>query len=232
MQAQLPAPPGLTLWQTTAAYVVDYSQFAFTSPVAGGSERYEIDPTFGSLQYITALIDYRKYLFFRPYTLAFRGMTYGRYGADAASPELSLLYVGDPYFIRGYNYNSYAAYQCSIAIASGCAAYDRLLGTSIAVFNAEFRIPLFGVPQFGLINFPYLPTEVSPFFDAGLAWSKSNPPVFTLNPNYVGQAPVFSAGLSVRVNILGYLIGEFFAAHPFQTPGTKTVYGFQLLPGW
>jgi Tol biopolymer transport system component len=234
LQAPQPAPPGLGLWQGTVAYAVDYSQFGFTSPVAGGRERVELDPTVGSLVYTTAMIDYRKYFLFRPFTLAFRGFTYGRYGRDADSPQLSLLYVGDPYFIRGYSSNSYAAYQCTTVIygASNCAAYTRLLGSSIAVINAEFRIPLFGVPQFGLINFPYLPTELAPFFDGGLAWSKGMPPNITLNPNATGQIPVFSAGLSVRTNILGYLITEFYIAHPFQTPGTKTQFGFQLLPGW
>ena len=244
LQQNLPAPPGLDLWQTTAAYAVDYSQFGFTSPVAGGRERLEVDPTFGNLQYITGLIDYRKYLFYRPFTLAFRGFAYGRYGRDANNPQLSLLYVGDPYFIRGYNQNSFGVTQCTSEVVTGssCAQYSRLLGTSIAVINAEFRVPLFGVQQFGLINFPYLPTEIAPFFNGGLAWSctssgkacppGTSPPNLTLNPNASGNIPVFSAGLSVRTNILGYLITEFYVAHPFQTPGTRPQFGFQLLPGW
>jgi Tol biopolymer transport system component len=32
----LPVPPGLSMFQTSAAYVTDYSNFGFTSPIAGG----------------------------------------------------------------------------------------------------------------------------------------------------------------------------------------------------
>jgi len=74
-----------------------------------------------------------------------------------------------------------------------CPLLTRLLGSRIAVINAEMRIPLLGVSQYGLINFPYLPTEIAPFFDGGMAWTSTSHPVLTLNPNTTGDAPVFSA---------------------------------------
>ena len=41
-----------------------------------------------------------------------------------------------------------------------------------------------------------------------------------------------SAGVSARVNVLGYAILEFYAARPFQRPTKQWVYGIQLAPGW
>jgi hypothetical protein len=57
------------------------------------------------------------------------------------------------------------------------------------------------------------------------------------NQNYfiiscTDRIPVFSAGLSARINFLGYMIFEAYLAHPFQRPGKSWVTGFQLAPGW
>ena len=231
----LPVPPGLSLFQATAAYVGDYSNFGFTSPVAGARYRLEADPTFGSLSFLSATADYRRYFLVKQYTFAFRAFHYGRYGGGADDARLSPIYLGDPYFIRGYDVNSFSASECS-ALVTGigtCPALNKLLGSKIAVVNAEFRIPLLGVSQFGLINFPYLPTEIAPFFDGGLAWTNTQRPVFTLNPNDPRPAtPVFSAGVTARFNILGYVVAEVYYAYPFQRPGAGGQFGFQILPGW
>ena len=111
----------------------------------------------------------------RPFSLAFRGMHYGRYGASAEDSRIWPLYLGDETFIRGYGYGlvhvpTNALHRCANG-ASSCPVFDRLFGSRILVGNAEFRIPLFGTPEFGLINFPVIPLEVSPFFDAGVAYT-------------------------------------------------------------
>jgi hypothetical protein len=161
-------------------------------------------------------------------------MHYGRYGESAEDPRLSPIYLGSPYLIRGYDLTTFNASECPTLFTGvgSCPLLSRLLGSRIAVVNAEIRIPLLGVQQFGLINFPYLPTTVSPFLDGGLAWSSTSNVQLTLDPNASGDIPVFSAGVSVRMNILGYVVGEFFAAKPFQRPGAGVQYGFQLIPGW
>ena len=222
------------MFQTEAAYVVDYSNFGFTSPITGGRYRLEVDPTFGQLNFVSVLADYRRYLFANPFTVAFRAMTYGRYGESAEDPRLSPIYLGDPYFIRGYDISTFNASECPTLYTGvgSCPLLTRLLGSRIAVGNIEVRIPLLGVPQFGLISFPYLPTEIAPFLDGGLAWSSSSKVTLTLNPNSVNDIPVFSAGVAVRVNILGYIVGQFFVARPFERPGVGNQYGFVLLPGW
>jgi hypothetical protein len=46
------------------------------------------------------------------------------------------------------------------------------------------------------------------------------------------RVPVFSTGLSARINVLGYLIFETYFAKPFQRPQKDWVWGFQLAPGW
>ena len=230
----LPVPPGLKLFQGTAAYVGDYSSFGFTSPIAGSRYRLEADPTFGDVSYTAVTVDYRRYFLVNPVTFAVRLFHYGRYGSGADDPRWSQIYVGDPYFVRGDDVNSFSASECS-ALVTGtgtCPLLDRLLGSRIAVINAEMRIPLLGVSQFGLINFPYLPTEIAPFFDGGLAWTSTSHPILTINPNTQGDAPVFSAGISARFNVLGYIVAEVYYAHPFQRPGVGGQFGFQILPGW
>ncbi|HEX2716369.1 MAG TPA: hypothetical protein VHM67_01750, partial [Gemmatimonadaceae bacterium] len=46
------------------------------------------------------------------------------------------------------------------------------------------------------------------------------------------QVPVASAGVSTRINLFGYLIGEIYYAYPFQRPDKGGHFGFQLAPGW
>lgn len=233
-RGDLPSGSGLNFGTGSAAYVGDYSFFGFTSPVAGGRYRFEAAPYFGSLTYTTALADFRRYLFANPVTLAFRGLHFGRYGSDAESDRLQPLFVGQPYLIRGYDPNSFDVSECQAApgTTDDCPQFTRLGGSRIAVANVELRIPLFGTEQFGLIPLSFLPTEISPFFDMGYAWNKGDSFELRFDRNTTDRVPVFSAGISARVNILGYAVGEFFWARPFQRPGKNWVFGFQLQPGW
>jgi hypothetical protein len=43
---------------------------------------------------------------------------------------------------------------------------------------------------------------------------------------------VFSAGVSARVNILGFMVFETYYAYPFQRPDKGGHFGFQIAPGW
>jgi hypothetical protein len=230
----LPAGTGLNFLAGTAAYVGDYSFFGFTSPIAGGRYRFEASPNVGSLNFTTGLADFRRYLFARPVTLAFRGLTFGRYGPDAESTRLQPLFVGQPYLIRGYDPYSFDASECQSApgATNDCPQFDRLAGSRLAVLNAELRVPLFGTEQFGLIPLGFLPTEVSPFFDVGYAWNQGDDINLRYDRNTAERVPVFSTGVSVRMNILGFAVGEFYWARPFQRPTKNWVFGFQLQPGW
>lgn len=222
-------PPALNLVQASVAYVGDNSVNGFTSPIQGGRFRFEFAPTFGSLQFETVLADYRHYFYHYPFTLAVRAMHYGRYGTDADSlqPE----FLGYQWFVRGYDYNSFSNTGCTQA----SCPINELWGSRIAVANVELRVPLLGVKQYGLINFPFLPTDLAAFFDTGLAWYGNNSadPVHLKWANNLNQrVPVASAGLSARMNILGYLVLEVYYAYPFQRPDEGWHWGFQIMPGW
>jgi hypothetical protein len=232
-QTGLPSTfPSLNYGQVGAALVGDYSFFGFTSPIAGGRYRFEVDPTFGQLQLQNVLADYRRYFFARPVTFAFRGIHYARYGRDADEGLLFPLFLGDQALVRGYEYNSFNGNECTGSTAGTCPVFDRLLGSKLAVFNAELRIPLFGTEQFGLINFPYLATEIAPFFDAGVAWTGTQSPTLEFARNSAARVPVFSTGVSARVNLLGYAVLELYYVYPFQRPNEGWHFGFQIAPGW
>ena len=237
--------------QAEAAFVGDFSVSGYTSPILGGRYRFAISPSVGSDTFISATADYRRYLYVKPFTFAVRGLHVGNYGISETEAfgdagglfGIGREYIGYPYyqgFVRGYNIRSFEAGECPPG--EGCI-YESLLGTRIATASAELRIPLFGPGEIALIDFPYLPTEIAFFGDAGLAWTGQQGPTFEFkerpnlldpgNPNSRSERiPVTSAGISTRFNILGYMILEMYYAYPFQRPEKGAHFGFQLVPGW
>jgi len=225
-----PAP--VNMGQVGLALVGDNSFDGFTSPVAGQRYRLEVTPTFGTLNYQTALADYRRYVFARPVTVAVRGLHYGRYGHDESDPLLYPLYLGYGTLVRGYEYNSVIDECARTATASaGCPVYERLFGNRIAVAGAELRIPVLGTEQLGLIGRSFLPLEVSPFVDAGVAWSRGDSPTLAVERGAAGRVPVFSTGVSFRTNLGGFAVIEAYYAYPFQRERGGH-WGFQIAPGW
>lgn len=226
------------LGEAGVAYVGDYSFFGFTSPVRGGRYRLGVTGTAGSLTLATVTADYRRYLFVRPFfTLAARGLHFGRYGPDAQSGRLYPLFLGYGTLVRGYRVGSFETQEDYNEMIG------RLFGSRIGVASVEVRMPLFGIREFGLINFPYLPTELVLFGDAGMAWGQfselrivsgegqqiSEIPIGTA---FGDQKPIFSAGAAARVNLLGALILEFYYAFPFSREDRSGVFGVNLSPGW
>ena len=245
-------PDPFYFFQTSAAFVVDFSNFGFTSPVQGGRYRFQISPQIGSDDFVTALVDARRYFFARPFTFAVRALHIGNYGAregeDLGPNDIPFAreYLGSSYypgFLRGYSYSSFSLDECTGGQPQpgqqlNCPEYDRLFGSRIGVASAEVRLPVFGTESLGLINFPYLPTELSLFADAGLAWTSDTTPVFKFITDRQTLAdtdrryPLVSVGASTRLNVLGYLIFEIFYAYPFQRPEKGAHFGFALSPGW
>jgi hypothetical protein len=236
----------------------DNSFSAFTSPVQGERYRLQYSPTVGSVVYPLGVAAYRRYLFFRPFTFALRGMSIGRYGKGAEDLNASYpIYVGDETLIRGYGYGSFSSDECftngtSTADQNRCPVFDRIFGSKVAVANAEFRIPLLGTED-GLLNFPFLPTGVAVLRRGGRVSNKDRFPSDAIGGHHTGalrggvehpshtqqayypcadRVPVFSTGLSFRFNLMGYAIMEAYIAHPFQRPTKNWVWGFQLAPGW
>lgn len=227
-------PEALNLANGSAAFVQDNSQFGFTSPVAGQRARFEVEGNVGSLSWTNALADFRRYFFLEPITLGFRALHYGRYGPDAESSRLSPLFLGQGTFVRGYAPGSFDGDECTNVEGSpeACPEFDRLIGSRLGVANVELRIPVIGTSQFGLIDWAFIPTELSFFADAGVAWTSEETPTFELSRRSIERIPVASAGASLRLNLGGRLIVEVFRAIPFQRPEKSGVWGFQISPGW
>jgi hypothetical protein len=226
-------------FESALAFVTDNSYFGFTSPLLGSRSRFEIAPTVGSLTYYSVLADHRRYYMAGPVTFAARGLHYGRYGRDASGVDengervLWPLFLGNAYLIRGYSQGSFNGDECRPTTnPDECPAFDRLVGSRVAVVNFELRIPLIGNDRFGLVNAPFLPTEIAPFFDAGLAWSRGDDVSFEFARDTRQRVPVFSAGISARFNIMGYIVLEGYYAYPFQRPDKGGYFGLQINPGW
>ncbi len=228
-----PAPSGIDYGKASVAFVGDYSYFAFNSPAAGGRYRFEYAPIFGGLNLHTFLADYRRYFLKRPFTFAMRGMYYGRFGKDAESNLLAPLYVGEEYFVRGYSFESFDVTECTgPRNSNACPEFDRLVGSRIGVANFELRIPLLGTQEYGLIPWGLLPIEVSPFVDAGVAMQRDVSTEFKFATNSSARVPVFSTGISSRINLFGYGVLEAYYAYPFQRPAKGGHWGFLFAPGW
>jgi outer membrane protein assembly factor BamA len=84
-----------------------------------------------------------------------------------------------------------------------------------------------------------VPVEVALFADGGVAWNaltQPQPPTALS----IGTQPhpfklsdcVSSAGVALRVNLLGFAVGEFDFSRPFQRPGQGWIFQFNLTPGW
>jgi hypothetical protein len=229
-RVKLDAPPALKFATGTLALAGDDSKFVFTSPLDGYRYRMEAGVYAGSFDFMTMLADFRYYERVKPVTFAARALHYGRYFGDSDTSLLTPLVLGSDYFIRGYNIYTIDPSECS---TGDCYEITRLLGSKIGTLNFEVRFPLTGPREIAPIKSLALPITLNAFFDAGIAWDKLNKPVLEISNDPSKRVPLFSAGLSARMNILGYLVGEVFWAYPFQRPAkTNGVFGVMLYPGW
>ncbi|QQL51525.1 DPP IV N-terminal domain-containing protein [Mucilaginibacter ginkgonis] len=246
-----------TILQVNTALVGDNSFFGVTAPLNGFRYRIQAEYDFGSANYFAPSIDLRKYERVAPVTFAGRFYTYGRFGQ--VGNLLYPLFVGYPFLIRGYEYNSF--YNSRQTSGNGFTV-DQLSGNRIAVANFEVRLPFTGPEKLAQIKSKFLFTDLNLFFDAGLAWNQGNEIKFALAPDAIGTAPVLdaggkqvlgasgkpvmqtlyntnqrvpalSAGVSLRVNLFGYLVLEPYLAIPFnRTDIAKPVFGLGFTPGW
>ncbi|MCW5982881.1 MAG: PD40 domain-containing protein [Bryobacteraceae bacterium] len=229
VREDLPTFDSINLGTAMTAMVFDTSIFGGTSPILGKRYRLEFGVASGGLTYTSALADYRHYLRpFRWMTLAGRFMHYGRYGGGAEDARFQNIFLGYPALVRGYSAGTFQAIECGGAAGAGrCPAFDRLLGSRMAVANAEMRIPVLGA--LGVIESPYLPpVEIAPFFDSGVAWYRQQD-----NAVFRGDVtPVRSYGASLRVNLLGFAIGQISYVQPVNRQLKSWHWEFALIPGF
>jgi Tol biopolymer transport system component len=212
--------PALNMGSVSAALVYDNSYFGAASPLLGERYRFEVSPTFGSLNWLEALADYRQYFMpLRPFTIAVRALHYGKYGSGAEDGRLAPLYLGYPGLVRGYDINSMSVSDTSIV--------NRIQGSKILVGNVELRFPLLGLFGIGKGYYGYFPVEMAGFFDGGVAWQNDDKAWFLGGD----RKPVGTIGVALRVNLFG-LIGELDYDRPFSRPGAGWGFEFNITPGF
>jgi hypothetical protein len=228
----LPAPDALNLGIGSAALVYDNSFYGATGPILGQRYRFEVAPTVGSLGYVGVLGDFRRYFMpARPFTFATRLLHYGRYARDGEDDRLQPLFLGYAGLVRGYSYGSFDGSECDPPAddPGACPVFDQLLGSRIAVANAELRFPLLGVLGIGSGYYGAFPIEFVAFGDAGLAWDTVNEPSIFASGT---RDPVFSAGAGLRINLLGFAVAEIDLVRPFDRPDKGWIWQFELQPGF
>lgn len=228
-EENLPAPDAAHLAQSSAALVYDNSLFGPTAPVLGQRYRLEVTPTVGTLAYYGVLADYRRYLMpIRPYTLAGRLLHFGRYGGDSDDERLNTLFLGFQPLVRGYSAGSFDIDECPVILEfQDCPVFDQLVGSRLVVANLELRLPLF--QGLGWQAPPAIPPlDLAVFFDAGVAWTRSEEPSFLDGD----RDPVSSYGIALRTNLFGVVILELDFVHPNDRPDKGWVWQFGFTPGF
>jgi outer membrane protein assembly factor BamA len=138
-------------------------------------------------------------------------LTFGRFGIgggdDASEFELAW---GGPYYLRGYDPDSYDAAECAASREESdadlfCPAQERAIGSSALLLNTELRVPLLNALKDAWLplNFPALDAAV--FFDVGAAWT---PGVHHLvlsresdQDPFLYREPLASVGAGLRMNL-------------------------------
>ncbi len=213
------------------AYVIDNSKFGLASPIEGKRIRVAYERYFSGVNMNTFLIDLRKYFYIRPYSLAFRLYHYGRFGKGSESDRLVSMYLGYPWYIRGYETGGFYGEDSK---STGKISPNQLLGSKMAVANMEWRIPFSGPKDYAWVRSNLFFSELAVFFDAGMTWTNSSTPTWSFTTNSTDQRiPLMSSGLSWRINLLGAIIIEPYYAFPIHQGQMKNGnFGFNILSGW
>jgi hypothetical protein len=216
--------PSLNYFDAQFALVSDNTLFGYTGPISGRRYRMQISPVIGSFRWVEYLADYRRYdaILFNYLTVATRlygSVSMGR--NESAFPK----YIARPYFVRGYDRNSSFYLTCPIigANPSNCSAVQ-LLGSRVAVANAEVRFPLVRRFELGILPIALPPLDGLFFYDAGVAWSKDQSVYLSRPANYDvarQRYPLRSYGAGLRLNLFNYAVIRWDYAIPLDQPGNK-----------
>jgi len=223
--------PSISYYGPQVALVHDNSLFGWVGPFAGSRWRFEVSPTFGSWRFTQGLADWRRYFFARPFTLALRGLFFGRFGRDA---DLFPQFLGSTQLIRGYTAGSIINNEC-LAATTSCPELDQLIGSRLAVASAELRFPLTRSLVLGFLPVGLPPIEGAIFYDAGLAWDSNSKIVGSRSASQAAQADVYRAPLrswggSIRLNFLGFVVLRFDYTKPLSRPHDNPYWTVSLGP--
>jgi len=244
---------GFTIQQLNASFVGDNSVFGLTSPLMGYRYRVGAEQYLGDFNFTAYNVDLRKYNRYKPVTVAARLYSYMRVGKNENA--LYPLFIGYPHLIRGYESASLRNN------GSGSFGLNDLMGTRMAVFNFELRLPFTGPERLAAIRSNMLFSDLNLFFDAGMAWRQGDEIRFKGKRDVIGRQdllgpdgepivgpdgvvltqpiyenvriPAMSMGVSLRVNLFGAMILEPYYAIPFQRNDLQFgTFGLNFAPGW
>src|SRR5690606_9462203 len=129
-----------TFFQPVAALVFDNSLFGWTGPIYGRRYRLQASRTLGEYSFTELMLDFRNYMNWkRRVVFATRLISLTRLGEDA---DWFPLFWGGPYFLRGYDGNSFDlnSTECrALTSVTACPVRDQLIGSSAALMNLELR---------------------------------------------------------------------------------------------
>jgi Tol biopolymer transport system component len=226
-QYRAESPESFFMYRTYLAYVGDRSQFGLTSPMSGFRYRFQVDRNMGEFGFWGLQADYRQYRFIPPVALGLRLLHFGRYGRD--SDRLQPVFIGNPFFVRGYRFQDLTQPRQT---SQQFMSINNLLGSKIAVMNAEFRLPFTGPRELALIRSGMFFSDLVLFADGGLAWNEFDDIRLRWSPERDNdeRIPVFSTGVALRANLFGAIIVEPYFALPFQRQADRTsgTFGFHL----
>jgi len=227
--------PSISYASPSLSLVHDNALFGYVGPFAGSRFRFQVTPSLGDWQFVGGLADWRRYFFARPFTLALRGLFFGRYGRDGGQFPI---FLGSTELIRGYTAGSLINNECANATSTtngrtGCSELDQLIGSRIAVANAELRFPLTRSLVLGFLPVGLPPIEGALFYDMGLAWEPGSIIKWqrdqTDDPEIV-RTPLRSWGGSIRVNVLGFVVLRFDYTKPLDRLRNKAYWTVSLGP--
>ena len=238
--------PKFQLGSVSAALVGDNAVMGLASPLQGWRFRAGVERLFGDFSYTQTTLDARVYQRLKPVTLAARVMHYGRHGVGEGGTGLAYpFYVGNQFFVRGLRN------QADVAAlgALNDFNFNALVGNSIGVANAEVRLPLTGPKRLSLIPLRAVYSELTAFVDGALAYDDfgdvrryyrerdgvaggEGTPEAPASDFASLSRPIFTAGVSLRANLLGAIIVEPYYARVINQQGGDWKFGVNLVPGW
>ncbi len=202
--------PGVNYFQPSVALAFDNSLFGWVGPFYGKRYRLEVAQVLGDWQFTQGTADYRRYdNLFGPFTLATRGLYFGRIGPDA---DRFLIFLGSTDLLRGNTSGSYRRNEClninDPGTQTGCAALDQLVGTQLLMASAELRFPLLNA-SLGFVPIGFPPIEGALFYEAGVIWDQNSTLKFSRDSGddpVAVRTPLTTLGVSIRANVLGFVI--------------------------
>jgi Tol biopolymer transport system component len=225
--------PGVTYVQPSAALVFDNSLDGYVGPFYGRRSRLEFAQTLGDWKFSQVTADYRRYDgIIGPIVLATRGLYFGRIGRDAREFRI---FGGSTDLIRGNTSGSYRRNECLNAndaqAESGCAVFDRLVGTQIALGSVELRFPILN-PSFG-VPAAVPPLEGALFYDIGIVWDQRSTLKWSRDPGddpIRVRTPLQTIGASLRANLFGFAVARLDYSIPQNRSAVKGLWTFSLGP--